>query len=122
MPPKLPKYKLEVRTLLSQPIAPGLVQGQLSHARRIYSMQDSVEIRKLMSELCGDRLKIFSFEDKTLIGKGKQHVWNYVLAAHVLNRTLERECIIIQIYDPAVSNPVSKVLEAAERANWPVVR
>lgn len=117
-----PKDDCKIKELVSLPIAPGLLAGQISHATRLYDQEDRQRIRQLIESIVGSNLKIFSFEDKNLIGRCSGHPWGFLAAARVINLTAEKECIIITIYDDEECSSTFAIKTLMHRANWKAVK
>ena len=97
----LPSFDAEdickVMELVSIPIAEGLLVGTRRKALQLYD-DDAKKVRRKIEDLAGSNLKIFSFEDKELIGRCPGHPWGHVAAARVSNFTQGKSCIIVTIY------------------------
>ena len=108
------EHELRVKTLIAMEIAPALVQGEAVHARRLYRLGQSLELREAIETLAGRDLKIFGFEDLDFIGSGPG--WGRVVAGHVRNETLAKECILITFYQDEPAEQA--LLRRGQEANW----
>ena len=111
----------KIRELVSLPVAAGLIVGARRKALELYE-KDRKKIRDLIEAMVGTDLKIFSFENRHLIGSCAGHPWGHIVAARVINLTQCKECIITTLYDEEECSPTYAVRSTAWRANWKLVR
>ena len=130
MPPKQKKLrtglsmsedKVQIKELVSLPIAPGLLFGDRSHALRMYREADRGRIRSEIERLVPDNLKILSFEDTEKIGRCNGHPWGNLAAARVINLSKEKQCILVTLYDDEECSATFAIKSSAQRANWKIV-
>lgn len=111
----------KVGELVSFPIARSLLVGQRRKALELFE-KDAKEIRERIEALAGKNLKIFSFEDKDLIGRCQGHPWGHIAAASVTNYTQGKTCIIVVTFNAEECSAHYAIKAVAPRANWRVVR
>jgi hypothetical protein len=111
----------KIKELVAFPIASELLVGSRKKALELYE-KDAKQARALIESLAGNDLKIFSFEDKALIGRCAGHPWGHVAAASVTNYTQGKTCIIVAIFSPEECSAHYAIKAVAPRANWRVVR
>lgn len=117
-----PADQVRIKELVSLPVAPGLLYGDRAHALRMYREGDRTRIRSEIERLAGDDLKILSFEDTEKIGRCTGHPWGNLAAAHVVNLSQGKECILITLYDDEECSATLAIKNSAQRANWAIIR
>lgn len=112
----------KIMELVSFPIAAGLlVMGARGKALELYK-EDAKKVRRLIEEMAGSDMKIFSFENKDLIGRCTGHPWGHITAARVSNLTQGKSVIIVTIYNPEECSAHYALRSVVPRANWKAVR
>ena len=119
--PVVPDFKAEdvckIQELISIPIAKELIMGSRESAIRLYDHDLATVMRLIRSIAAGD-LKVFSFEDRELIGRCRGHIWGHLAAASVMNFTEGKRCIIVTTFSPEECSAHYAIKSLAPRVDW----